>query len=66
MKSKKINNYGFAMVELLIVAVIVLTIFSILFSNYLPLLGQYENRILYNDVTGQYSSFYLRRIYKNS
>lgn len=65
MKKLKLNNNAFAMAEFLIVAVIVLVIFSLLFSNYLPLVGKYENNMHYNSVTAQYSSFYIRKIYKS-
>ena len=64
-KIKKDIN-GFAMAELLIVTAIILFIFSVLFANYLPLVGQYENRANYNNVTAQYASFYLRKVYKNA
>lgn len=64
---KRINNTkAFAMAELLVVSVIILVLFSVLFSNYLPLVAQYENRINYNDVTAQYASFYVRKIYKDA
>lgn len=54
---------GFAMAELLAVCVAMLVIFSILFSNYLPLVAEYENRISYNDVTSNYAAHYLRKMY---
>ena len=52
------------MAELLAVCIIVLGIFSMLFANYLPLLAEYENRISYNNVTAQYASHYIRKMYK--
>ena len=66
MKKRITNTKAFAMAELLVVSVIILVLFSVLFSNYLPLVAQYENRINYNDVTAQYASFYVRKIYKDA
>ena len=60
------NSKGFAMAELLAVCIIVLGIFSMLFANYLPLLAEYENRISYNNVTAQYASHYIRKMYKTA
>ena len=66
MKKRIINTKAFAMAELLVVFVIILVLFSVLFSNYLPLVAQYENRINYNDVTAEYASFYVRKIYRDA
>ena len=66
MKNRINNTKAFAMAELLVVSVIILVLFSVLFSNYLPLVAQYENRINYNDVTAQYASFYVRKIYRDA
>ena len=63
MKKLLKNRKGFAMAELLAVCIIVLGIFSMLFANYLPLLAEYENRINYNNVTAQYASHYIRKMY---
>ena len=64
---KKIKQAkGFAMAELLAVCVVIMLLFSILFSNYLPILSEYENRLDYNNVTAEYAGHYLRKIYKTS
>ena len=61
---KKLKSVkAFAMAELLAVCVAMLAIFSILFSNYLPLVAEYENRISYNDVTSEYAAHYFRKMY---
>lgn len=60
---KDIN--AFAMAELLVVSIVILLIFTVLFSNYLPLVGEYETRLSYNDVTSQYAAHYIRKEYKN-
>ena len=64
---KKLKSVkAFAMAELLAVCVAMLAIFSILFSNYLPLVAEYENRISYNDVTSEYAAFNIRKLYLNN
>lgn len=65
MKKMFKNIKGFAMAELLAVSMVVLLIFSILFSNYLPLVAEYENRLDYNDVSSQFAAYYARKIYIN-
>ena len=59
---KDIN--AFAMAELLAVSIVILLIFTVLFSNYLPLVGEYETRLSYNDVTSQYAAHYIRKEYR--
>ena len=57
------NKKGFAMAELLAVCIVVLSIFTILFSNYLPLVAEYENRSVYNNVTAEYAAHHFRKMY---
>lgn len=66
MKKNKIDGKGFAMAELLAVSVVILLLFSILFSNYLPLTAEFENRVSYTNVTANYGAFYVRKIYKKA
>lgn len=63
MKKKLKSMKGFAMAELLAVSMVVLLIFSILFSNYLPLVAEYENRLNYNNTSAQFAAYYARKIY---
>lgn len=63
MRRKLKNNKGFAMAELLAASMVILLLFSILFSNYLPLVAEYENRLSYNDVTAEYAGYYVRKMY---
>lgn len=63
MKKKLKSMKGFAMAELLAVSMVVLLIFSILFSNYLPLVAEYENRLNYNNTSAQFAAYYVRKIY---
>jgi len=66
---KKNNNKGFMMAELLAVAVVVLIIFTVLFTNFLPTKGEYEKRLEYNDIDTLYGNYYLKvfllRYYSN-
>lgn len=57
---------GFAMAELLTVSLIIVLLFSVLFANFLPLVGEYENRMTYNNVTAEYAAFQLRKIYMDA
>ena len=57
---KKNNNKGFMMVELLVVAVVVLVIFTVLFANFIPTKGEYEKRLEYNDIDILYANYYMR------
>lgn len=62
---KKINNKGFAFVELLAVTVVIMLVFMSVYSNFFPISAELENRLLYNDVSSTYASFYMRKVYKN-
>lgn len=64
MKKSNANNKGFAMAELLAISIVILLIFSILISNYLPLVAEFENRVDYTNVTANYASFLVRKVYK--
>lgn len=59
----KNNKHGFAMIEMLAVTIVVLVIFVLLYSNYIPSLANYEQRIKYNDITSKYSLFMLKKLY---
>ena len=47
-KIKKINNKGFVLAETLIVTVIILTLFTMIYINFYPLIGEYEKREVYD------------------
>lgn len=59
---KKINNSGFVLVETLIVSVVVMVVFSILYTNFYPMMGEYELRENYDDVDSKYAAFWIKRI----
>ncbi len=61
-KMRKINNKGFVLVETLVTAVFVMTIFSLLYVNFYPMLGEYEKREAYDDVDSKYGAYWFKRI----
>lgn len=63
---KKNNNKGFVLAETLVVTVFLMTIFGVIYANFLPLVGEYEKREYYDDVDGKYSVFWLKRMIEDS
>lgn len=59
---KKMNSKGFVLAETLIVTVFLMIIFTMLYSNFYPLIGEYEKRENYNDVNGIYAVYWLKRM----
>lgn len=59
---KKNNNRGFVLAETLIVTVFLLVIFSMLYSNFYPLIGEYEKRESYDDIDSKYAVYWLRKL----
>lgn len=62
MKKRKLNSGGFVLVETLIVAVFVMSIFSILYNNFYPLIGEYEKREVYDEVDAKYAAYWIKRM----
>lgn len=63
MKNKKVlNNRGFILVETLIVAVFIMGIFSLLYANFFPLIGEYERYKNYDTVEAIYVAHWARMI----
>lgn len=60
--SKKVNKKGFMLVETLIVSVFVMGIFSLLYANFFPLVGEYERYKNYNTVEATYIAHWARMI----
>lgn len=58
----KLNNKGFVLVETLVTAVFVMAIFSIIYSNFYPIMAEYEKRENYDDVDSKYAAFWIKRI----
>lgn len=63
---KKLNNKGFALVETLVVSVFVVTIFTLIFTNFYPLIGEYTKRETYDDTDGKYAAYWMRTIVEDN
>ena len=61
-KTKIVNQKGFLLVETLIVSVFIMGIFSLLFTNIVPLIGEYERYKNYNTVEATYIAHWARMI----
>lgn len=61
-KLKKLDNNGFVLAETLAVTVFLMVIFTMLYTNFYPLLGEYEKRETYDDVDSKYSAYWIKRI----
>ena len=63
MKNKKVlNRDGFILVETLIVGVFIMAIFSLLYTNFFPLIGEYERYKDYDTVESVYIAHWAREI----
>ena len=51
--------------EILAVAVVVASIFMVIYSNFFPLKAELDNRVLYNDTEATYRAFYFKKILVN-
>lgn len=51
-----LNRRGFALVETLIVSAFVMGIFTLLYTNYYPLIGEYEKRENYDNIDMVYKT----------
>ena len=59
---KKLNNKGFALVEVIIVAVFVTGISAFLFTNFLPLSAEYEKIADYDTVYLKYAAHQVKKM----
>lgn len=59
-KMKSLNNKGFVLTETLVVTTFVMVIFSILYNNFYPLMGEYELRETYDDVDSKYAVYWIK------
>ena len=63
MKEKKVlNKKGFMLVETLIVGVFIMGIFSLLYTNFFPLIGEYERYKDYDTVESTYIAHWARMV----
>ena len=59
---KKMNNKGFILAETLIVSVFLMVMFTMIYSNFYPLIGEYEKREVYDDVDGKYTAYWIKKM----
>lgn len=59
---KKLNNNGFILAETLVVTVFLMIIFTMLYTNYYPLMGEYQKRETYDDVDGKYVAYWMKKL----
>ena len=62
MKFKKLDNKGFVLAETLVVSVFLMVIFTMMYSHFYPLIGEYEKRENYDDIDSVYSIYWLKRM----
>lgn len=62
----KFNNKGFVLAETLVVTVFLMVIFGMLYSNFYPLIGEYEKRETYDDVDSKYAVYWLKRMIEDN
>lgn len=66
MKKVKLNNKGFMLVETLIVTVFIMSIFSIIYAQFYPIMAEYERREVYDDVDGKYGVYWFKKIIQST
>ena len=59
---KKINNKGFILAETLVVSIFLTLVFTMIYSNFYPIIGEYEKRESYDDVDGKYGAYWIKRM----
>ena len=59
---KKLNNKGFILAETLVVSIFLTVVFTMIYSNFYPIIGEYEKRESYDDVDGKYAAYWIKRM----
>ncbi len=59
---KRMKKNGFAMVEVLIAAVSVISIFALLYNTTYPIIGSYNTIEKYDDLDSKYVAFYIKEM----
>ncbi len=57
---KSLGNKGFVLVETLIVSLFIMGIFTFIYTNLFPLIGEYERRENYDDISTKYTAHHYR------
>lgn len=63
---KKIGNNGFVLAETLIVTVFLMVLFTMVYSNFYPLIGEYEKREDYDDIDSKYAVFWIKKLVESA
>ncbi len=63
---KYLNTRGFALAETLIVSVFVMSIFSLMYVNFFPMVGEYEKREKYDDIDSVYNTYLIKRLFEDN
>lgn len=61
-KMKKLNQNGFILSETLVVSVFLMVMFTMIYTNFYPLIGEYEKRENYDDADGKYAAYWIKKI----
>lgn len=59
---KKLGNKGFVLAETLIVTVFMMVLFTMIYTNFYPLIGLYEQRESYDDIDGKYTVYWIKKL----
>lgn len=65
-KITKLNNHGFVLAETLIVSVFLVAIFTMIYTNFYPIIGEYEKRENYDDIDGEYAAYWIKKLIEDS
>lgn len=60
------NEKGFVLAETLMVCVFLLIIFGMIYTNFYPIIGEYEKRETFDDVEAKYSIFWIKKMIEDS
>lgn len=63
---KKLNSKGFVLAETVIVTAFLMILFTMIYANYYPLIGEYEKREVYDDVDGKYAAYWIKKIIESN
>ena len=60
------NQRGFVLAETLVISVFLVILFTMIYSHFYPLIGEYEKREEYDTVDGKYTIFWLKRMIEST
>ncbi len=62
---KRVKNHGFILIETLVVAVFIMTIFIFIYRNSIPMIGKYEELARFDDLDSVYAANMIRKMVTN-